>query len=385
MKVALVHLRQSRTGGTERYLNQMAAYLCERGDEVTIVCRSYEEPPHPAVRFERLRSPVPGATWRMWAFARSVERHVRGSRYDVVYGLGKAWTHDVIRLGGGCHQTYLDTAHEHHAKSRWHAPFGGWLKNRAALAIEQRALTAGAYRFVIVNSEMVKRDVMARYAVPEERVRVVYNGVDLGRFDRARRAHDRTILRQSFGISDDAFLALFLGTGYGRKGLKEFLDAFASVAREVPGARALVIGADSALPLYRKRVGDLGLHDSVLLLGERVDPERFYAASDLYVLPTHYDPFANSTLEALASGLPVITTDANGGAEVLNDRCGAVVATGDGFTERLTQVMRSWTDRDRVEAARAEARAVAERHPQSRTAAESAAVLDAAAAERTQI
>src|SRR5262245_66213563 len=105
-------MRHAHTGGTERYLNQVAEFLARRGDEVTIVCRSREAPPHPAVKFVELRPFAIGSAWRMTSFASAVEDHVRTAGYDVVYGLGKTWTHDVLRLGGGCHATYLELARE---------------------------------------------------------------------------------------------------------------------------------------------------------------------------------------------------------------------------------------------------------------------------------
>src|SRR6185295_18991211 len=109
MRLALTHLRHARTGGTERYLNGLAGFLAARGHEVTIVCRSHAAPPHPAVRFETLRGLALGGAWRTWSFARAVERHVTehgaesalaGRRYDLVVGLGRTWTQDVLRLGG---------------------------------------------------------------------------------------------------------------------------------------------------------------------------------------------------------------------------------------------------------------------------------------------
>src|SRR5690606_10715114 len=111
LKIAIVHMRYSWTGGTERYLRQVAEHLAAQGHDVTIVCRSVKGEKLPGVRFLLLRDFAVGGAWRQWAFARAVERHVRAGDYDVVYGLGKTWTHDVIRLGGGLHATYLESAH----------------------------------------------------------------------------------------------------------------------------------------------------------------------------------------------------------------------------------------------------------------------------------
>ena len=379
LRIALVHLRQSGTGGTERYLNQMARYLCERGHEVTIVCRSHEAAPHTDARFVTLRSPVIGATWRMWSFARAVEQHVVAAGYDVVFGLGKAWSHDIIRLGGGCHATYLELAHDH-TRSSWERASGrGQLKQRVALTIEDRALRRGAYRRVIVNSEMVKRDAVARHGIPPELVHVIYNGVDLERFQRRRHRQAARVLRLQCGFAESDVVVLFLGTGYGRKGLQRLLHAFALVAPSQPRLRLLVVGYDSEQRAYHHQAAALGLARVARFLGGRRDAEVCYAASDLYALPTYYDPFANSTLEALASGLPVITTATNGGAEVLNLSAGSIV---DESTGSLVAELMRWGDRDRIEQARPSARVIAERYPQNLTTELSTLVLEAVAMEK---
>lgn len=378
MNVALVHLRHSLTGGTERYLNQIAAHLAGRGDEVTIVCRSHEEAPHPAVRFVTLRSAAPGSTWRMWAFARDVERHIDASSYDLVYALGKTWTHDVIRLGGGCHQTYLDVAHAA-TRTAWERWSGrGVLKQRVALALEARGLANGAYRRVITNSEMVKRDVMRRHGVPEAAIDVVYNGVDLDRFHPDRHRAGAAELRRACGFGVDDFVVLFLGSGFGRKGLGALLPAFARLSRRLANARLLVVGHDSAQPAYQRQAAQLGIAATTHFLGGRRDAEVCYAAANVYVLPTLYDPFANSTLEALASGLPVVTSDANGGHEILTHRANGSVLTSGSSAETLADEIEHWSAKKDCAAP---ARTLAESFPQQRGAEESSAVLDRVRAE----
>jgi UDP-glucose:(heptosyl)LPS alpha-1,3-glucosyltransferase len=377
MKVALVHLRHGHTGGTERYLDQIATHLAERGDDVTIVCRSHENAPHPNVRFVTLRRPVPGSAWRMWAFAKDVEHHVTTSHYDIVFGLGKTWTHDVIRLGGGCHQTYLDLAHK-----ATQSPCERWLgrsrlKQHIALSIEASALAPAAYRRVITNSAMVKGDVVRRHGVPAQSIEVIYNGVDLERFHPDRHRDRAVELRHACGFTADDFVVLFLGSGYGRKGLDALLDAFAIMAS--PRARLLVVGYDSAQPAYERRAARLGIAPRTRFLGGRRDAEVCFAAADVYALPTLYDPFANSTLEALASGLPVITTTANGGHEVLTHReTGSVLPVTDS-PQALSAELLFWSERaGRVE----RARSLAEKFPQAHTARETAAVLDKVAEEK---
>lgn len=378
MKVALVHMRQRGTGGTERYLDQIAAHLATVGHDVTIVCRSHEEAPHPAVRFAVLRPFALGGAWRMWSFARAVEHHVRSVGYDVVFGLGKTWTHDVVRLGGGCHETYLELAHGASVRTKGWRPRRS-LKHRLAIAIERRALRPGAYRRIITNSEMVRRDVCRRHHVPPELVSVVYNGVDLDRFHPRRRAADGVAVRQAHGFEAHHFVVLFLGTGYGRKGLDILLTAFPTFLARYPEARLLVAGYDSAQARFEKQAARLGLVERVVFAGGRRDPEAYFAAADLYALPTRYDPFANTTLEAMATGIPVITTSGNGASEIIRHREHGSVLAADGGVEYLSDELSWWAGSGDTGAAGAAARSVAERHSMQSAAEATTNLLESVA------
>jgi UDP-glucose:(heptosyl)LPS alpha-1,3-glucosyltransferase len=371
-------MRQRGTGGTERYLSQIAAHLGNAGHAVTIVCRSHEDAPHAAVRFVVLRPLALGAAWRMWSFAQAVERHLRSVRYDVVFGLGKTWSHDVIRLGGGCHETYLELAHEATLRPTQWGGQRGSLKHRLAVAIERRALRPGAYRHVITNSEMVRRDVCRRHHVPPDLVSVIYNGVDLERFHPRRKPMEGTAVRRSFGFGSQHFVVLFLGTGYGRKGLDVVLAAFPPFLAKYPQARLLVAGYDSAQTYFENQVERLGLAEHVAFAGGVRDTEAYFAAADLYVLPTRYDPFANTTLEAMASGVPAITTTQNGASEIMQHRVHGSILTG-ASTDDLTGELHWWTESGRAAAGGAAARRMAEQHSARSTAEATTSVLESAA------
>jgi UDP-glucose:(heptosyl)LPS alpha-1,3-glucosyltransferase len=382
MRIALVHMRHAQAGGTERYLNQLAGHLAARGDEVTIVCRSREEAPHPAVRFALLRPLALGAAWRMSSFAKAVEEHVRGARYELVYGLGKGWAQDVVRLGGGLHATYLELAHEA-TRAGWKRFLpGSDLKHKLALAAEARALRSPQLVRIVVNARMVQHDAQQRYDLPEERFRLVYNGVDLERFHPRRRAAEGAALRAQLALDPRAPVVLFLGSGYGRKGLDRLLEAFAELRRGRPEARLLVVGYDSQQASYERRAAELGQAEAVRFLGGRRDAELCFAASDVYVLPTRYDPFANTTLEALASGLPVITTRGNGAHELLGEGLQGSLIESPEDAAGMARALAFWLEPATLERGRLAARALAERHSAQSKMEQSAAILDEALAEK---
>ncbi len=375
MRIALTHLRHARTGGTERYLDRLAGYLAARGHAVTIVCRSHAAPPHPAVRFEVLHGLALGGTWRTWGFARAVERHVeqRAGSYDLVLGLGRTWTQDVLRLGGGCQRTYLELAHRATLTPRARLLGGGAWKHALAVRIEERALKDGAApgeggAHVIVNSNMVRRDVEARYGLAAERLSVIHNGVDLARFHPRLRAEAGAAKRRELGFDARDCVILFLGTGYARKGLDLVLEAFPRVQAARPEARLLVAGFDSAAARYAARAAELGL--PARFVGGTLAPEQLYAAADVYVLPTRYDPFANSTLEALASGLPVVTSTTNGGGELIEAGVQGQtldLTAGRGGSEALAAALLEWCEPERRRAGARAARARAEQHGEDDT------------------
>ena len=196
--------------------------------------------------------------------------------------------------------------------------------HRLLLALERRVFATTPE--IVAISRLGAQEIARIYSVPAARLSVVYNGVDLARFHPDNRARHRGAARAEAAIPADAWVALFAGSGFERKGLATALEALAAMDDRT--SRLLVVGKGDTRP-YRATAERLGLGHRVVWLGARPDIERWYAAADALVLPTRYEPFGNVHLEALASGLPVVTTTAAGGAEAIAPDSGAVVAPGD--------------------------------------------------------
>lgn len=352
-------MRHAHTGGTERHLNQVALHLAAAGHEVTILCRSHEEPPHPRVQFEVLRPLAIGATWRAASFARAVQHYLERASFDVVYGLGRTWTQDALRLGGGSHATYMELAHDAtrvgiKGLTSLLAP-----KNKFNLFAERRALLSPSLRKIVVNARMVQDDISSRYGLPPERFELIYNGVDLERFSPRHRMTAGARMRSALGLAPTTPAVLFLGSGFARKGLDRLLHALARSRRR--DAHLIVVGYDSAEAMYQSLAKSLGLAERTRFLGGRRDTEACYAAADLYVLPTRYDPFANTTLEALASGLPVITSQTNGACELINTSAGSVYDVHND-DDLWSEAIDSWLEPKALSLGGQAARALAEQH-----------------------
>jgi len=311
-RVALVIERfEPHGGGVEGVAWQVAHGLAAAGDEVVVVARRAAPPADPRVRVECVFAPAAWQPARVVWFSRAAARAARALGCDVVHSFSRTRRQDVYRAGGGSHADYMRRAYgAAGARLRRVSP-----RHAVLLAIEARVF-ADPSQTIQCNSEMVRDALRARHGVPEARLAVVVNGVDLARFHPALRDRERARVRAELGAPADAPVWLLVGSELHRKGCDTALRALG--AGGPPDAELWVCGRDAA-GAWRGLADRLGVGARVRFLGPRRDVERVYAAADALLLPTRYDAFANVCLEAAASGLPVATSGANGAARWLGD------------------------------------------------------------------
>jgi UDP-glucose:(heptosyl)LPS alpha-1,3-glucosyltransferase len=380
MKVALVNYTWSPTaGGVERVVSNLARGLAARGHEVHVVCARGRQGSAPA-GVTILRVPV--TTWysplRYASFARNSAALLEQEPFDIVHGFGRTWRQDICRVGGGSHWEYL-----RHTDPKMRFALGRLLRrlnprDRIILDLERRCFAPGAYRKVVCVSHRIRDEIRRLFGVPETALAVIHNGVNLEQFSTRGREEARHRTRERFGLRPDDRVALFAGSGFERKGLRYAIEAMALVP-EPERFRLLVIGRGNAAP-YRRLARRLRLRETVMFLGERSTMQDYYAAADVLVLPTLYDPFPNVCLEAMASGIPVITTRVTGVAEIVEPGADSFVVEDGTRVMDLAGCLRQLADPARRVSMGRAARACAERHSLEdhieRTLAVYAEVLD---------
>ncbi|MBM4334373.1 MAG: glycosyltransferase family 4 protein [Deltaproteobacteria bacterium] len=304
-------------GGVEGVAWQLARELGRRGADITVLCRVASREAPPGVRVLPLGGPAFWQPLRVLEFSRRAARASSGGRFELVQAFSRTLHQDVYRAGGGSHAAYLESVHGSAGLRARLSP-----RHRTLLAIEAR-IFRDPRQTILCNSRLVAADLERRHAVPAERLAVIYNGVDLERFHPRERESLGARLRAELRV--DGALALFVGSGFARKGLDR---AIAGLAASGVKAELLVAGAGDPGP-FQRQAEALGVGSRLRFLGVRGDVEALYAAADLLVLPTRYDPFANACLEAMAAGLAVATTPSNGAAELLVDGANGFVCDGD--------------------------------------------------------
>jgi UDP-glucose:(heptosyl)LPS alpha-1,3-glucosyltransferase len=194
--------------------------------------------------------------------------------------------------------------------------------HRYRVAIERRMFESARLRAVICNSRMVKDDIATRFRVEPSRLTVIYNAVASDVFSPALRSH-RPRVRLRHRIPEHATAFLHVGSGFERKGVATAIDALAKLP---PPAHLIVVGRDKHAGRYEARARERGVARRVTFTGPLADPRPYYGAADAFVLPTLYDPCPNAALEALACGLPVITSTKSGAAEIVLDNDAGLVS-----------------------------------------------------------
>ena len=327
----IIFIRQqfSQFGGAELMLDRILTALIARGRHVALLGRSWRGSSE--VEFIHCDPPRLGRAFRELLFARAACARIARETRALVQAHERVPCCDIFRAGDGVHAAYLAQ------KMRLQSAFGRLadrfsLFHRNTLALERALFASPRLRAVIVNSAMVADDVVRYFGFPRERIHLVPNGIDLARFRMAAREHHRATVRARFGVAKDNPVALFVGSGFERKGLRQAIQAAAAC-----GAELWAVGHDRNPRAFRAEAARAGLGPGFRLIGP-ADPLPYYAAADALILPSFYDPFPSTVIEALACGVPVVTTTGCGARDIvkrLDPRLVRDALDREGITEAL--------------------------------------------------
>jgi UDP-glucose:(heptosyl)LPS alpha-1,3-glucosyltransferase len=348
-------------GGSERYTNGLVSQLLARGYEVRVVAARWD--PAAASSGVRLqRVPImPGPSFvRTLSFALNCRRVVERSDCDCVLSIERTIRQDIFRAGGGCHREWLIQ------RRRYRAGAGQnlfWLNplHLALLWIEKQSYSAQNTRSIIANSHRGKAEIIRHYHFPADRIHVIHNGTDCERFKPAvqRTNQNETVL-------------VFAGSGFERKGLEFAIRALA----QLPATVRLEVAGKGNPSRYQRIAKRLGVADRLRFLGSTARMEETYARSDILVHPAIYEPFSNTCLEALACGLPVVTSRINGASEIVRPGENGRVVEDPSDIPALAAAIEFFLDPAVRARARMAARQTAEALPMSLNVEKTLAVMD---------
>jgi UDP-glucose:(heptosyl)LPS alpha-1,3-glucosyltransferase len=307
-------------GGAETYVADLCRRLDAAGHEVHLYACEWDRTALP--RGVRIH-PVVSGGWprflRPWRFSAALGRMLTGHGHDLTLGFDKVAGVDVMYPLGGLHSAGLI-----HSQGKIASPILRGLAraaravdpaHRSFVAFERHQYTGPRPPFLIAPSAFVRRHFTEQLGIPADQVQILHCAIDPARFAATDRPARRDAARRRWGIDPSDTVALFVAMNYRLKGLEPLLRSVTRLPRQ--GFKLVVIGHPKTAG-YRRLAARLGISESVVFAGFHADPRDAYFGADLLVHPTFYDPCSLVVLEALACGLPVVTSAHNGASELLD-------------------------------------------------------------------
>jgi UDP-glucose:(heptosyl)LPS alpha-1,3-glucosyltransferase len=309
-RLAIVRQKYRPDGGAERFVSRALEALSAHDMELNVITRQWEGERQDNWHIHICDPMKLGRISREKGFADAARKLWQRENFDIVQSHERIAGCDIYRAGDGVHRRWL--MQRARILPTWR---GKWLfmdrYHRYVMQAERAMYQAPELKAVICNAEMVKQEIIEDFSIPANKIHVIYNAIDSSRFVPAN-DELRAKLRNEMTIPQNAVALVFVGSGFERKGLASAIRAIANTDRYL-----VVVGQDKADKQYQELAQSLGCQNRVRFMGMQKNTLPFYQAVDGLLLPTLYDPFPNVILEAMACGLPVITSHTCGGAEFI--------------------------------------------------------------------
>jgi len=340
MKIALVIKDYSlKKGGLERYVVNLSRELINMGHDVHVFANLRDTPEYSGITFHHVPIIKFSFILKNFSFVANSRRLLKQNKFDIINGFSRIYPLDVYRIGHKVRRHLLKVQYPNRLKKILKYLS---IKHLTILYLEGQVFKKKNYQKIIANSELGKQHAICYHAVPEKNIEVIYNGVDPDKFNPQVKGLYRDETRKKLGIKKNEIVLLFVGRNFKLKGVKIIIESIPLLGQGKEKVRILIVGKGKS-SYFLRLAKKLNVENKILFAGESSQIEKFYAAGDIFVFPTFYDPFANVCLEALACGLPVITTRMNGASEIIkNGMNGYVVedyTSPDELAARITDIL----------------------------------------------
>lgn len=338
MRLAIIRQQYGPAGTAFRLFESALEALLERNVAISLYTREWPETKLQLIEPVICNPRHAGAFTREWGFARAVCRVIGAAKANLVESHERVLCCDIYRAQDGVHAVWLD-------ERRRGASALGRLRlalspyNRYMTLVERRLYASPWLQVVICGSTMVRDEIRDRFGLPEAKIKVIPNAVDSDFFNPQLRAGRDAFLGRH-GIEPAATVFLLAASGYEHSGAGTAIEALAELSSP---AHLVIAGRARHAERYRWLARRFGVADRVTIAEAEPDPRGCYGAADAFVLPTLYDPTPESTLEAMACGLPVVTSTKSGAAELLLRHDGGLVCPA-GDVAGLAAQMRALLD-----------------------------------------
>jgi len=310
MKIAVVIPKFGLVGGAEKFVYQLTEQLAFQEDlEIHVFANQWSRGKAP-ITFHKVPIFIFPRFMRPISFAYFSNKRIRSKGYDLVHSHDRIFRMDVFTMHGIPHKTWIKEARR--------KPLS--LLDRSMAWVEEKGITGSHIPTILPVSTLVKDELLKLYDIPESKIRVIHPGVSTDRFSVLDRETCRHGIRQRHGLSSSDVVVLFVGMNFEIKRLDLVIQGIAGLVnkdRRLYRVKLLVVGKGNTNK-YLTLARDLGIANRVAFVGVTHEVEKYYMASDIFVMPSRFDTFGLAVLEAMMAGLPVLITQRVGARDLID-------------------------------------------------------------------
>jgi UDP-glucose:(heptosyl)LPS alpha-1,3-glucosyltransferase len=317
MKLAFCLFKYFPFGGLQRDFMRIARACLAQGHSVYVYTMEWEGELEPDMHICTIRVKGMQNHSRREDFVKQLQPHLEKENYDLVIGFNKMPGLDIYYAADTCFQAKARA--QHNFFYRWTQRY------RSSVAFEKAVFSPESKTKILLIAEKQQKEFAEYYQTDAGRFYLLPPGIERDRVAPANAKKIRHAVRKEFGIQDQEFLLLMVGSGFKTKGLDRSLEALAALPEHLrKRCRLFVIGKDHP-EMFERLAKKLGVVTQLYFLGGRADVPRFFLAADLLLHPAYNENTGTVLLEALAAGLPVLTTDVCGYAHYIETANAGVV------------------------------------------------------------
>jgi len=340
MKVAIVVHDVSKKRGHDRYAAELISYLTRQGVKVDVFANKVECEGDKInfIRIPVIKRPI---IFKILSFLFFSFLKIRGKKYDIIHSQGLSSFYANVITAHICHAGYLEVVNKYYRENRIIKRFYYRIMTKVMAILEKFFFNLPWIKLIISPSLKVKKELIELYRINENKIKVIYHGINLNEFNPENRNRYGNYIRGKYNIEDNTIILLFVGE-FWRKGLDVVMKSIAGLDNII----LMVVGPGDTAP-YKKLAKELKIFTRVIFAGETDEIYKYYSAADIFVCPSHYESFGLVVTEAMASGIPVIISKNMGVAEIIeNNENGIILKDSHDFEELREKIKKLTTDRE---------------------------------------
>lgn len=311
LKIAFSLFKYFPYGGLQRDFLRIAQECQRRGHEVDVYTMAWDGDIDQSLSVKIL--PAKGLTNHSQArsFSAQMEKAIADANYDLVVGFNKMPHLDLYYAADVCYQARIKA--KKGLLYRLTPRYQTWKR------LEKSVFSRNTHTGIMLISPLQQQEYQGCYATQSERFHLLPPGINRDRLAGSGAAEMGKAMRQQLGVADSDLMLLMVGSGYKTKGVDRAIRSIAALPDAMKQrCKLFVVGKGDAKP-FRQLARQLGVEKNMQIMGARPDVPRFLLAADLLLHPSYHENTGTAILEALAAGLPVLTTAVCGYAHFVTD------------------------------------------------------------------